>query len=516
MALKPGHDGSVAVVKDRRLVMSLESEKDSAARHSRITLATIIEIAQRLDEIPDVIALGGWIGEGMLPGRSVGAGYHGTDGVSRWPARFFGKNVEFFTSSHDRSHLMMALGMAPRGNHQQQAVLVWEGDTGEFLTVDRNLQVERRIEVLTQPGARYSFLFALADPTFPDSGALPRLNDAGKLMALAAYGNPRHADTETHRTIERILKVDTFFPAPKAQFRNTPLYNAGVEAAVTKHGAALLSERIFEIFAEAATNHLPAGLPLRISGGCGLNCEWNAAWRNLGHFSSTFVPPCPNDSGSAIGTAADALATLTGDPHIDWNVYSGLEFVCDDTPDPATWEKAELNARMVAQALAAGHIVAWVQGRWEIGPRALGNRSILAEPFSSGTRERLNQIKKRESYRPIAPCCRIEDVGVFFEGDFPDPYMLYFRKVRSERLGAVTHVDGSARVQTVSQSTNRLLHDLLSAFATQTGVGVLCNTSLNFHGYGFINRMSDLVEFCDSRGIDDMIVGNAWFRRIRP
>jgi hydroxymethyl cephem carbamoyltransferase len=160
-----------------------------------------------------------------------------------------------------------------------------------------------------------------------------------------------------------------------------------------------------------------------------------------------------------------------------------------------------------------GRFVAWVQGRWEIGPRALGNRSLLAEPFRAATRERLNTIKQRESYRPIAPVCRREDTGRAFHETFADPYMLYFRRVRDERLRAVTHVDGSARAQTVTAQANPPLHALLTAFADRHDLGVLCNTSLNFNGFGFINRMTDLIHYCDSRGIDDMVVGTVWYER---
>src|SRR6185312_15835499 len=124
-----------------------------------------------------------------------------------------------------------------------------------------------------------------------------------------------------------------------------------------------------------ALAQIPEGLPLYISGGCGLNCDWNHKWRELGHFSSVFVPPCANDSGSAIGTAIDALLALTGDPHIDWDVYSGLEFEWDVQPAPARWRRRELDERVLAEVIARGQIVAWVQGRWEIGPRALGARS---------------------------------------------------------------------------------------------------------------------------------------------
>jgi hypothetical protein len=269
------------------------------------------------------------------------------------------------------------------------------------------------------------------------------------------------------------------------------------------------------VFARVAQEEIPAGIPLYISGGCGLNCDWNTMWRELGHFSSVFVPPCANDAGSALGTALDALYAVTGDPRISWDVYCGVGFESDRDPDPKEWNRRSMDAAALADTLASGRVVAWVQGRYEMGPRALGNRSLLASPFDRHTNEHLNKIKQREGYRPIAPCCRIEDAGKVFDTDFHDPYMLYFRRVKVPFLEAVTHVDGSARAQTVTKESNRPLHDLLSAFAERHGVGVLCNTSLNYKGTGFINKMSDLAKYCEDRGIDDMVVGDAWFQRAR-
>lgn len=514
MAVKPGHDGSIAVVKDRELLLSLESEKDSFPRHSALVPDTVFHVAERVGELPDVVALGGWRTQGSSGQKELGAGYHGVADPIRRSTRFFGKDVEYFSSSHVRSHIWMAAGMAPPGTGSAtQAVLVWEGVTGAFYLLDDDSRITRSVSVMTQPGARFAFLFTLADPTFPDTGAVPDLDVSGKLMSLAAYGDRRDADGDVKAAVDRILDVDTIYPAPKAELRDTPVYNAGVTSEATQAAAAVLTDRIFAEFQRVAHDSLPSGLPLRISGGCGLNCEWNLRWRNDPHFSSVFVPPCTNDSGSAVGTAIDALATVTGDPSIEWDVYRGLEFEWDIEPDPRNWHRRPLDHHALADAIGEGHVVAWVQGRWEIGPRALGNRSILAEPFDARTRDRLNAVKSREDYRPIAPCCRIEDAGKAFDEDFSDPHMLYFRTVRSPDLAAVTHVDGSARAQTVSARDNPPLHRLLSAFADRRGVGVLCNTSLNFKTNGFINRMSDLAEFCEMRGLDDMVVGDTWFRR---
>ncbi len=519
IAMKPGHDGTISAIEDGRLVCSLEAEKDSFARYSVLSPDAIVEFAAQIGGLPDVVAVGGWQskvegGREAFKVRSLfGAGYFGEKSLRSADLTFFGKKVRYFTSSHERSHIMGAIGLAPRGDHQLQAVLVWEGIIGAFYLVDAAFQVVRTIPVLSQPGGRFAALFSVCDPAFPDTGDFVRLGDAGKLMALAAFADPGQAGPEASAVVERILSVPSVFPVPKSDFADSPLYNCGVESDLCKSAAALLTERIFRRFADLACREIPAGIPLRISGGCGLNCDWNQQWRELGHFGEVFVPPCPNDSGSAIGTAIDAAAMFTGDPYTEWNVYSGLDFVTDAAPDPARWRREPLSNAGLAARLHQGAVVAWVQGRWEIGPRALGNRSLLAEPFRSASRDRLNEIKQREGYRPIAPVVRVEDLASVFTEDFEDPYMLYFRRVKDSRLQAITHVDGSARAQTVTAAANRPLHALLTACADQAGVGVLCNTSLNFNGHGFINRMSHLTEYCESRGITDMVVGDTWYQQ---
>jgi hydroxymethyl cephem carbamoyltransferase len=512
IAIKPGHDGAIAVVEDGSLLWSLESEKDTFPRYTQLTPTTLLAVVERLNRIPDIVALGGWTKP--RTGGNIGAGYHGENTVYQDRFRFFGKEIDYFTSSHERSHLMMALGMAPHEDHDLITVLVWEGIIGSFYLVNRDWQVIRKVPVLDSPGDRYAFLFSLTDPNFPDRDSTPRLDGSGKLMALAAYGDPKDADANIVNAVDRLLTIQVINPAPKADFADTVLYNAGSQSHVTKTAAALLSKRIFDMYAEVALREIPSGTPLHISGGCGLNCDWNSSWQKLGHFSSVFIPPCTNDSGSAIGTAIDALAHHCHIQPLNWSVYSGLEFVHDMEPDPSRWRQKPRNDRAIAAAIARGRVIAWIQGRWEIGPRALGNRSLLAEPYSEDTKNKLNDIKKREEYRPIAPCCREEDLSKAFIEDFSDPYMLYFRRVRSLRLGAVTHVDGSARVQSVTATSNPQLSSLLDAFATETGLGVLCNTSLNFKRRGFINRMSDLIHYCEISGIGDMVVDDRWYQSL--
>jgi hydroxymethyl cephem carbamoyltransferase len=520
LAFNPGHDGAVAAVQDRKLLFSIESEKDSDYRYERLRPMSLLIGGQHIERAPDVIAMGGWfktISHYRPSQAPIGAGYRGSHPGTQETLNLAGKEIKFFSSSHIRSHIAMALGMGPRHDSPLHAVLVWEGEEGTFYLVNESWAIVREVPVLTLPGVRYGLLFSIADPSFPDDQTVHRRSDPGKLMALASYADATDAGKDATEIVDLLLAPDfSLVPALKSRLRESPLYNVGVDAEVTKAAAALLTKRMFDLFAQAALEHLPSGIPLYISGGCGLNCDWNRAWLDLGHFSSVFVPPCANDSGTALGTAIDAIMALTGNPYIEWSVYSGLEFESDCEPDPSAWRARDLDLGALASALADGSVVAWVQGRWEIGPRALGNRSLLAEPFQTATRDRLNAIKQREGYRPIAPCCRLEDAGKLFDADFEDPYMLYFRMVTDSRIKAVTHVDGSARVQTVTRQTNGPLHSLLSAFADRTGIGILCNTSLNFSGLGFINRMSDLVLYCDKRGIDDFVVGDRWFQRLTP
>lgn len=512
IGIKPGHDGSITVLDNDRLVVSVEAEKDSNRRNSSATASLLLSVAEMIECPPDVVAVGGWDKRDLGMPSLVGAGYEGLDRVERRRTTIFGHPVVSFSTSHERSHIMMALGMAPWRDAEREAVLVWEGRLGAFYEIfDGGLKI-RRLPGLSEPGARYAAVYALADPSFPMEGAVPRLEDAGKVMALAAFADEDASDGAVDDVVERILDLPTFFPVPKTLFADSPIFNAGVEAAVTKLTAARLGRRIFQLYSALAESLSP-GLPLAISGGCGLNCDWNTRWSSSGLFDVVFVPPCTNDSGSALGSAVDARFHLTGQRTLDWSVYAGLDFIIDSLPDSAEWKRCSLDADGLAASLAAGNVVAWVQGRYELGPRALGNRSLLAAPVPAAQRDRLNAIKCREPYRPIAPCCREEELNRWFDDATPDPYMLRFRRVTTQRLPAVTHVDGTARVQSVTEASNRRLYGLLKAVAAKTGVGVLCNTSLNFRGCGFINRQSDLSKFCEDSGVDEMVVGDAWYTR---
>jgi hydroxymethyl cephem carbamoyltransferase len=447
----------------------------------------------------------------------IEAGYweEGPSGKSDREAMFAGHRVRQFSSSHVRSHIMCAYGLSPFPQGQPCYVLIWEGFIGAMYHIDEHVTIRKVGEILRYPGNRYSFIYALANqkPT--------RSDPAGKIMALAAYGRGGTPTPEQWRMIDAIMTSDLpdllapLFSAPSC-FDSSPYYKVGVESQAFKDLAWQLSAALFARFFEFAKTHVTPGLPLLIAGGCGLNCEWNSQWRQCGLFSDVFIPPCANDSGVALGAAIDAQHHYTGNAKVQWSVYSGESFIEDVTSSPY-FECSPLTLSDVCCRLARGDVIAWVQGRYEIGPRALGNRSLLAEPFHAKTRDKLNDIKQREPFRPIAPICLQEDFDLHFENHGPSPHMLYFQRVKSNHLAAITHVDGSARAQSVSDDDNPQICELLRAFRSHTGVGVLCNTSLNFNGRGFVNHLSQLFRLAGEQGIDGLVVGSRfWVPRETP
>jgi predicted NodU family carbamoyl transferase len=387
---------------------------------------------------------------------------------------------------------------------------------GAFYEINSEVNVTKLADVMPEPGHRYALLYGLADPTFEKSVAgFSRFSDAGKLMALASFSK-RSKLFEDEKEILAFLMQDCQHLKPKEceALRHCRHYNVGLDDPEFRNFAGIVSNRIFDRFHQFAESNLKRGLPLLISGGCGLNCDWNTKWRDSGLFSDVFVPPVANDSGSAIGTAIDAQLYFTGESKIDWNVYAGVEFAVNDAFDPSPFDQCATDYSAVARMLANDLILGWVNGKHEIGPRALGNRSILASPFHANTRVRLNEIKQREQFRPIAPVCLEEDAAKWFGCDHPSPFMLYTHVASTDALAAVTHVNGTARIQTVSPSTNTHLHKLLLAFRELTGYGVLCNTSLNFKGRGFINNIVDLSAYTIEHDLDGFVIeGLCYMRR---
>jgi carbamoyltransferase len=253
-----------------------------------------------------------------------------------------------------------------------------------------------------------------------------------------------------------------------------------------------------------------------------LNCVANTRLLAEGPFDEVWVQPAAGDSGTALGGALH-LAQAHGEPAAPMpGAALGRGFTDEelgawlDVAKVPHSRPADLAAAVAAE-LAADRIVAWFQGRSEYGPRALGNRSLLAHPGHARNTERLNDVKGREQFRPIAPMVlESRAAEIFGRGPTPSPYMLFVHEVRPSwraRIPAVVHVDGTARVQTVSPAADPLLARMLTAFESRTGLPVVVNTSLNTAGRPMVDDPRDALECFGSSPVEVLALGPYLVRR---
>jgi len=289
----------------------------------------------------------------------------------------------------------------------------------------------------------------------------------------------------------------------------------------TAYNVAATSQRAFEeCFLEIAKPYFEQypNLPICITGGCGLNIIFNT--RLVEEFKKdVFVGPNPNDCGIALGLMLDYLK-----PQKPIDVtYSGLELL--DIDSLATYistlsyqyKSNKLDLDILIQDLEEGMIIGLTQGKSEHGPRALGNRSIICNPSIPEMKEILNnKVKHREWYRPFAPVVRLEDVSEYFEWNNESRWMSFCPKVKSKwknKLSAITHIDGTARVQTVTREQNKILYDLLTKFKEKTGVGVLLNTSFNVDGKPILSTVKDAFYIFQNTELDGLIIENTYITK---
>ena len=353
-----------------------------------------------------------------------------------------------------------------------------------------------------------------------------RSSDEYKVMAMASYGEPAFLDE--FRQLVRTDGSGGFRVAADLDFaRFAPPLAPGAE--FTADHAALAStvqRRLEEMLLELATwlQGETGDRDLVLAGGVALNCVANSRLWREGPFSRVWVQPASGDSGTALGAALQVAHEL------------------GDTPAPMRtaalgrgWDEAGLEAALnvagveftrpddiadaVAAVLADNGVVAWFQGRSEFGPRALGHRSLLADPRRPENLEKLNDIKGREQFRPVAPMVLAERASeIFRDGPIPSPYMLFTHGVHEQwrdRIPAVVHVDGTARIQTVDRADEPLVARMLESFEALTGVPVVVNTSLNTAGRPMVDDPRDALECFGSSPVDALAIGPFLLTRAR-
>lgn len=360
-----------------------------------------------------------------------------------------------------------------------------------------------------------------------------------KVMGLAPYGRPRFKDlllTKVLRLEDEglfSLNMDYFgflggermwSPALEALLGIVP---RAPESEITPEhkDLAASAQAALEAAVLHVLGHLSRKYPaenLCLAGGVALNCVANSRLRAAGLFKEIWVQPAAGDAGGSLGAALAAhyqhfrgtrhvngdqmRGALLGPGYLGSEVEAALRKFDLSYGRHSTPELLELTA----EALAAGKIIGWFQGRAEFGPRALGARSILADARDPGMQKRLNlEVKFRESFRPFAPVVPAEEAGDWFEWEGASPYMLFVARVKDGAgIPAVTHVDGTARLQTVERGTHPLLHALLLAFKARTGCPVLLNTSFNERGEPPVGSPEDAIRCFLATGLDMLVIEN--------
>ncbi|MEU4211744.1 carbamoyltransferase C-terminal domain-containing protein [Streptomyces sp. NPDC026206] len=530
------HDPAAALVVDGRIVAAAEEERFSRRKHGKRPVPFAAW------ELPQQAAAWCLAHAGLTPGDLDAVGYSYDPALSR-PAQGMGlddpwdhlrqtyaREAPAFLAEalpgldparvrfvpHHVAHAASAGLAAP---HPDSAVLVLDG-RGECASHLAGRYTGGALEVLSTQVLPQSLGLVYEELT--EHLGFLRSSDEYKVMALAAYGKPRFL-TEVREHLH--ATGDGGFVAhavpwaaltePRVPGQEWTQDHADLAASTQ----ACLEELLLDL---ARWLHGRTGAEsLAMAGGVALNCVANSRIAAEGPFRRVWVQPAAGDAGTALGAALHLAAA-----------HGGATAPMEGADLGRGWSDEELRgwleraripyerpadiAEAVAEELARDGIVAWFQGRSEYGPRALGHRSLMAHPGRAENLERLNHVKGREEFRPVAPMVLADRAAEIFEGPLPSPYMLFVHDVAKpwrHRIPAVVHVDGTARIQTVDPAREPLVARTLAAFERRTGLPVVVNTSLNTAGRPMVDDPRDALECFGSAPVDLLAIGPYAVRR---
>ncbi|MEM9916691.1 MAG: carbamoyltransferase N-terminal domain-containing protein [Bacteroidota bacterium] len=546
--IKITHDGGVALIEDGELKFSIEMEKiNNNPRYSGINdLDQIEEVLQSkgysLEQI-DRFVVDGWHGAGahwrgtpVISCKSSGtdlnlpvAAYNERglkeDIAERQTFRgglpIKGKEYPYSSYMHVTGHVLGTYCASPFAEQKQSSyVLVWDGGQYPRLYyVDPDhKKVENLGHLFFLLGTIYSIIGLYFGPYKKTQAEMDAyraeleengfsnmffggLSIAGKIMSYIANGTVQNELLEALPKIHKEeLEISNMFEHKFCRAIKKFVEGKGYSDAdvlLTFH--TYLQNQLIESLRKKLKAHSVEKSNFCFCGGSALNIKWNSAIRATNMFHDVFVPPFPNDSGSAIGAACAEMWDQTDRLHVDWSPYLGPAFINNEPIEG--WQKADCSLDQLAEHIeTTNEPVVFLNGCAEVGPRALGNRSILAAAAHPIMKEKLNEAKKREAFRPVAPICLLEYANEIFEPGCEDPYMLFDHKVRPEwvdKVPAICHLDGTARVQTVSKDDKgaEAIYELLNAYQRRTGIPLLCNTSANLNGSGFFPDVKSATEW---------------------
>jgi carbamoyltransferase len=565
------HDPAACLVGDGRVVAAAEEERFTHVKHGKrpepfstyelpfhaidyclreagITLADVDHIAYSYDPF---LLLGRYRNEAMISlplepsayptpaeweaawdplflSSIVNAPRHLVDGVPlHLRARFKSGNTSSSTAKkhyrwhfveHHIAHAASAFHASP---FQHAAVLTLDG-RGEKATTGYSIGDGNQLHWVGQVNFPHSLGLLYEDVT-SYLGFL-RSSDEYKVMALASFGRPRylsdfreiiHLETDGQYTIAPLHLQEHF---GHARMKGGPLEQRHFDVAHSLQVA--LEETVLELV--QWLHDTTSMEDLCMAGGVALNCVMNARVRDKGPFQHVWVQPAAGDAGTALGAALWIDAQERGKEgdnerryYMD-HAFLGPAYSDEEIEQFLRWAKLPYRrltsvADEVADILTQDKVIGWFQGRMEFGPRALGARSILASPLHASMQARLNEIKDREDFRPVAPVVLEEEARNWFANADVSPFMLFVYDVlpnKADLIPAVRHVDGTARIQTINRQQNALYYDVIRAFQARTGVPVLVNTSFNTRGEPIVCSPRDALECFWTSPLDALIIGS--------
>jgi carbamoyltransferase len=530
------HDHSSALVVDGSVVAAAEEERFTRRKHGKLPVPfSTWELPERsahwclqaaglapedLDAVAysydpslappldgDVVA-NGWEGLRTLyvqrAPRFLSTAFPGLDPSS---VRFVPHHVAHAASAYhaapdDRSSVLVLDG---RGERASSLAGRWDG---------------RSLDVLAIQDLPHSLGLVYEEAT--EHLGFRRASDEYKVMALAAYGEPTFLPEL--REAVRTTGDGRFTVVPIDWTTLTEPVRAG-EGWGPEHAdlAASVQVRLEEVLLDLVRwlHGRTGDVVLTMAGGVALNCVANSRLAREGPFERIWVQPAAGDAGTSLGAAMHVAHELGDDVQPMPGAALGRDWRDDELEvwlrtANVTYSRPDDLPDAVGSALADDAIVAWFQGRSEYGPRALGKRSLLANPRRAENLERLNDIKGREQFRPVAPMVLADRAGEIFDGPLPSPYMLFTHRVRPgwiERIPAAVHVDGTARIQTVDPTEEPLVAAMLRSFERRTGVPIVINTSLNTAGRPIVDDPRDALECFGSAPVDVLAIGPFLVRR---